>query len=372
MAPASRPSLSNALVVLCEDAFFAITATRHLSSDNLRALARRRAPIVAGLGPDVRGGLMGSWESWVTGLCAAIAPVAPPKWMPMADAVEAGLSLEHGARGVRSLFTSKPSEKEIMRVRTTGSLAVRVLGAVVSAAGNFSGEAALLRAAAVASLGLPEEDQRMLNGEQPIAADNLDVYADVEPKIARAIIKGAFQAAMGDGLDPREEDAVLKLSTKLGVTVEALNDARTSAKAAIEQTKSLGEASVDAIRYVLSDDKPDAEKFGIAAARLLLPAVHRRESITAINVGGSPTLGKKFMLDRREREAALALSWAAAISSDPSYARRVELMQRHNRVALDLGGSEDAGAEARAVIERHIDTELSQVAGLREGSGSSA
>ncbi len=371
MAPPSRPSLSNALVVLCEDAFFAITATRHLSADNLRALARRRAPVVAGLGPDVRGGFMGSWETWITSLCTAIAPIAPPKWMPMADAVEQGLSLEHGARGVRSLFTSKPSEKEIMRVRTTGSFAVRVLGAVVSATGTFSGESALLRAAAVASLGLPEDDQRTLNGEAPIAADNLDVYSDVEPKVGRAIIKGAFQAAMGDGLDPREEEAILKLSTKLGISVEAVNEARTAAKLAIDQSKALGEACVDAIRYVLSDDAADAEKYGIAAARLVLPAVHRRDAITSLNVGGGVTLGKKHTLDRKEREAALALAWTAAISSDPTYARRVELALRLNRVGADFGG-EDAAVDARSVVERHVDAELAQVAGLREGSGSSS
>ncbi len=371
MAPPSRPTLTNALVVLCEDAFFAITATRHLSADNLRALARRRAPVVAGMGPDVRGGFMGSWETWITSLCAAIAPIAPPKWMPMADAVEQGLSLEHGARGVRSLFTSKPSEKEVMRVRTTGSFAVRVLGAVVSATGTFTGESALLRAAAVASLGLPEEDQRMLNGEAPVQADNLEAYSDVEPKLARAIIKGAFQAAMGDGLDPREEEAVLKLSTKLAVPLEAVHEARAAAKLAIDQSTSIGEATVDAIRYVLSDDAPEAEKYGIAAARLMLAAVHRRNAITALNVGGGVSLGRKHTLDRKEREAALALAWTAAIASDPTYARRVELMQRHNRVAADFG-AEDAAEAARAVIERHVDAELSQITGLREGSGSSS
>lgn len=370
MAPPARPSLSNALTVLCEDAFFAITAARRLDVDHLRQLAKRRAPVVAGLGPDVRGGFMGSWESWVTSLCAAIAPIAPPRWMPMAEAVEHGLSLEHGARGVRSLFTSKPSEKEIMRVRTTGSLAVRVLGAVIAAPGQFSQESQLLRAATIASLGLPEEDQRMLNTEAPVAAENLDVYSDVEPKIARAIIKGAFQAAMGDGLDPREEDAVLKFATKLGLTVEAVNDARTAAKQQIEQSKAVGEACVEAIRYVLSDDKEDAETWGIAAARLTLAPVHRREAITAINVGQSVNLGKKYTLDRKERDAALAVAWAAALSSNPTHARRVELMQRHNRMAGDFG-AEDAGASVRAVLENHIDAELSQVAGLREGSASS-
>ena len=56
----------------------------------LRALARRRAPVVAGLGPDVRGGFMGSWETWITSLCTAIAgivgtsarsPIAV-RWLP--------------------------------------------------------------------------------------------------------------------------------------------------------------------------------------------------------------------------------------------------------------------------------------------------
>jgi len=371
MAPPARPSLSNALTVLCEDAFFAITAGHRLDTDSLRALARRRAPTVAGLGPDLRGGLMGAWEQWVTSLCSAIAPIAPPRWMPMADAVVLGLSLEHGARGVRSLFTSKPSEKEILRVRTIGSLAVRVLGAVASAPGTFTPEAGLLRASAVASLGLPEEDQRMLNNEVPVSAEALEIYGEVEPKIARAIIKGAFQAAMGDGLDPREEDAVLKLATKLSLSVEAVNDARTQAKQAVDQGKAFGEACVDAIRYVLGDDADVAEKFGIAAARLTLAPVHRRDALTSLNVGGTVTLGKKYTLERKEREAALAAAWAAVLSGDPSYARRVELMQRHNRIAADFGG-EEAGGEVRSALERHIDAELSVVAGLRDGGGSAA
>jgi len=371
MSPSARPSLSNALTVLCEDAFFAITAGHRLDADSLRALARRRTPLVAGLGPDVRGGLMSSWEPWVTSLCSAIAPIAPPRWMPMADVVVLGLSLEHGARGVRSLFTSKPSEKEVLRIRTIGSLAVRVLGAVASAPGTFSAESALLRSSAVASLGLPEDDQRMLNGEAPVSAEALDVYGDVDPKIARAIIKGAFHTAMGDGLDPREEDAVLKLAAKLSLSVEAVNEARTQGKQAVDQGKAFGEACVDAIRYVLGDDPEHAEKFGIAAARLTLAPVHRRDAITSLDVGGSVTLGKKYTLDRREREAALAVAWAALLSSDPSYARRVELMQRHNRMAADFGG-EDAGSDVRAVMERHVDTELSQVAALRSGAGSAA
>ncbi|MEZ4293810.1 MAG: hypothetical protein R3B70_02455 [Polyangiaceae bacterium] len=371
MAAPARPTLTNALTVLCEDAFFAIAACRKLDTDLMRSLSRRRAVVVAGLGPEMSGGLMTAWEPWLTSLCAAIAPISPPRWMPMADAVEQGLSLEHGARGVRSLFTSKPSEKEVLRVRTIGSLAVRVLAAVMAATGTFTGESALLRAAAVASLGLPEEDQRMLNNETPILAEALEVYGDVEPKLARAIIKGAFQAGMSDGLDPREEDAVLKLAAKLGVSVEAVNEARNQAKQTIEQGKTLGEAGVDAIRYVLADDGEEAEKYAIACARLTLATAQRKDAITSINVGGAVTLGKKYSLDRKERDAALGLAWLAVLGSDPTFARRSELMLRHDRVAVDFG-DKDAAASAREAIERHVDAELFAVAGLREGSGSAA
>ena len=43
------------------------------------------------------------------------------------------VSLAAGARGVRALFTSKPSEKEVQRTKRVGSLAVRALTAVLCA-----------------------------------------------------------------------------------------------------------------------------------------------------------------------------------------------------------------------------------------------
>jgi len=60
------------------------------------------------------------------------------------DAVEGGLSLEHGARGVRSLFTSKPSDKDVARVRSRGGVAVRVVTSVLVAAGPLNAESTLL------------------------------------------------------------------------------------------------------------------------------------------------------------------------------------------------------------------------------------
>src|SRR5262249_45208552 len=206
------------LVVLCEDAFFAIAGAVRFEIDHLRALAQRRAAALraAALGAPPEG--LEAGERWLFSLCAAIAPLAPPRWLPMADAIEAGLSLEHGARGMRSLFTSKPSEKEVNRIRSVGALSVRALGAVLSATGTFHAEAHMIRASVIASLGLPVEDQRLLNSEDPVAAEALDVPAGtIEAKLAKAIVRGGFYAAMGDGMDPREEQAMDAISRKLGL-----------------------------------------------------------------------------------------------------------------------------------------------------------
>jgi len=355
--PASSPNPVPVLVTLCEDAFFAIAGSGRFEIDHLRALAGRRASALrsAALGSPPDG--LDAWEGWLLSLCAAIAPIAPPRWMPMADAIEAGLSLEHGARGMRSLFTSKPSEKEVARVRLLGALAIRALGAALSATGTFHPEARLIRSTFIASLGLPAEDQRLYNSETPVPAESLDIPAGTEGKIAKAIVRGAFFAAMGDGMDPREEQAVSAIARKLGLTTEEVNAVRAEARAMIDASKDFGEACVDAIRYLLEGDTAESERLAAAAARLTLPSIQRRDAITSINVGAPVTLGRKHALDRRRREAVLALAWVAAMRSDPTYARRCQIAARHNGVAADLGDEADGGA-IRAAIDRHVEFEL--------------
>jgi hypothetical protein len=350
------PALGPALALVCEDALFGLTATARLDVDALDALAKRRIGAlrtVASGGGDL--GLAG-WESWVLAMCVAIAPITPPRWLPMADAVE-NLSLERGARGVRALFTTKPSEREIARVRSLGALAVRTLGSVLAASGTFPAESKLLRAAVVASLGLPEEDRERLTTEAPVEAEMLPITGDLDGAIARSFVSGAFLAAMSDGLDPREEQAVIAIARKAGLTSEAVAEARAEAKKALDGTKGLGEAAVDAIRYVLADATNEAETFAVATARLALPAVHRREVLTSVNVGGPVLLTRKHRLDRRQRDAALALAWVAALHADPSVTRRVVLAARHDDIATDLGDAA-AGAEVRGEIDRFVDRHL--------------
>ena len=75
------------------------------------------------------------FDAWVVEMARALAPIAPPVWVPMMEVVREKVTLEIGARGLRSLFSSKPSEKEVARVKRYGSLAVRVLRAVLSSDG---------------------------------------------------------------------------------------------------------------------------------------------------------------------------------------------------------------------------------------------
>src|ERR1700722_8368546 len=129
-APPPRLDLAAVLSHLCEDAFFTVAGSARLDVEALRALAQKRAPALVSAARGVASPGLDAWDPWIITLCAVLAPIAPPRWVPLADAIADGLSLEHGARGVRSLFTSKPSDKEVARVRGLGGMGVRAITSV--------------------------------------------------------------------------------------------------------------------------------------------------------------------------------------------------------------------------------------------------
>jgi hypothetical protein len=360
-APLPSPDLAAALSLLCEDAFFAVAGAARLDLDMLKALAARRAPALAAAAHGAPPPGLDTWAPWVLALSTALAPIAPPRWIPVADAVEAGLSLEHGARGLRSLFSSKPSDKDVARVRSVGGLAVRSITSVLGATGPLGDESRLLRGALIASLGLPEDARRELEAEQPMPAEALDLHGDHENKLARSIVRGCFYAGRIDGSDPREDQAVIAIGRKLGLTTDEVNQAREDARALTDAGKLFGDAVVDAVRYLLESDLVEAARFGAAAARLTLTAIQRHDAITAINLGSPVSLAKRHKLDRKQREAALGLSWLAAVHANPTYIRRAELVGRHDKLAADLGDEAD-GATVRAGLDRYVETELGAAA----------
>jgi tellurite resistance protein len=357
-----EPLLAQGLEVVAEDALFAVAAAGEDDENVLLGLGKRRADLYERV---VRGQARiptSSYRDWANGLAAAIAPVRPPLWMPMAELVRQGVTVEGGARGMRAFFTSKPSEKQVEHVRRVGALAVRALVAVLAADGDLDTDEQDLRAALVSSFGLSSEDEVRLTIESPVSVDELEIYGDLDSKLAKEVIRGAWLGAAGDGIDPREERVIATLATKLNVRPEDVEAARNEARKAIDEQRDIGAAAVDAIRYVLIDEPERAVALGKAAARLFLPRRHRLEPLSALHQRSTITLANRFHLGKTGQSAVLAASWLAALHSNPTSTRRIPLLLRHEDVAKDLR-ADTTGAVVREKVDRIVESQL-QVAAL--------
>jgi hypothetical protein len=351
----AREYLVNLLRCVCQDAMFALASSHEVVEDELNAISKRRTPFYDAVGKGAAVDI-DEWRTWTVAMCAVVAPVHPPVWLPMNELVQ-WVSLEAGARGVRSLFTSKPSEKEVQRTRKIGKLAVRALSSALGSDGELRPEEEQLRACLVAALGLPEEDEHVLTAEKPMPPEAIDLYGEIDPKMARALVRGAWLAVFSDGIEPREDEAVHKLAEKLGVPPPEAEALRQETRARVDVRKGFGASAVDAVRYVLSDEPGAGPKLARLTAELGLPAVHRSESLAAVDNGGPVILAKRHTLERGQREACLALAWFAALSTDPGVTRNAELAARHDRIATDLGARPE-GAVARALAEAFVQTQL--------------
>jgi hypothetical protein len=358
--------LVRGLQAITEDALFGVAAAGRDDEDTLNALARRRSDVYESIvaGRDAVG--VATYREWMTGLAAAIAPIRPPAWLPMSELVSSGLTLEGGVRGVRALFTTKPSEKKVEQVRQIGAFAVRVLSTILSADGELDADESDLIAALAASFGLPREDEERLLAETPAPPTELDTPVDLEAKHAKIMVAGAWLAAAMDGIAQRDDRAMTPLAPRLGVRVEDVEQARSDAKKAVDDQRDLGAAVIDAIRYILSDEPDHALTLGKVAARLFLPRRHRLEPLSALHQRGTVTLANRYRLARAEQDAVLAASWLAALHTDPSSSRRVSLILRHEDIARDLR-SDGTGAAVREKIDRIVESHL-QLAVLSGGA----
>jgi tellurite resistance protein len=271
------------------------------------------------------------------------------------------VTLEIGARGLRSLFSNKPSDKDVARVKRYGSLAVRVLRAVLASDGSLDDEERTTIASVVASLGLPEADANTLYGEPPVAPTTLDVYGEMDAAVARAILRGAWLAAAWDTVDPREEQTIQVVAQKLGVPTDELEALRKDALAKVDHRRRVGLAAVDAVRYVLSDRCPGlGVQLAAQTGTLMLPRRWRQEALSPVGQGAPVALAKRHVgLESDERLSVLGAAWAAALADDPTVGRRALLRARWERVAQDLGEDDPS---ARELVEVWIGEALAGVA----------
>ncbi len=345
-------SLSRLVGTLAEDAIFLFAGSRDGGLSSLASLAKRR---VEAYGACLRGEatprMVDQFDAWVIELARAMAPLTPPAWLPMGGVVAEKVTLEIGARGLRSLFSTKPSDKDALRVKRLGSLAVRVLRAVLAADGNIDAEEARTIAALVGSLGLPDADAAPLLTEEVVAIESLDVYGEIEPSVARALVSGAWLAAAWDTLDPREEHVVKTLAGKLSLSPADVEAARADAMARVDARRLAGLATVDFVRFVHADRVPGpAVPLAARAGTLMLPRRYREEALAQIGHGAPVTLARRYMnLPVEDRTMVLGIVWATALHDDPSLGRQALLRARYDKVADDL--AEDGTRPRQALSE---------------------
>jgi hypothetical protein len=354
-------ALARLVGVLAEDALFALAAGGDCA-DALEALAKRRHEAYAALPQGVPFARMtGAFEPWACELARALAPVAPPVWMPMMDVVRERVTLEGGPRGLRSLFSSKTSDKEASRITKIGTLAARVLRAVLAADGPLDPEESMLVSSFVAALGFPDVDAAKLRDEAPMPIEKVEIYGDLDPDTARAVVRGAWLAAAIDAIDPREEHVVRITGYKLGITNEQVESLRGEAQERVDARRLAGLAAIDGVRFVLSDRQPGAGvQLAALVARLMLPRRYRDEALAHVGHGAPVVLGKRYdALADPERVAVLGVAWAAALYEDPTLARRALLAARWERFADDIGGD---GEAPRALVEGWMQSVLMTMA----------
>lgn len=363
MPPGPDPrtaALARLISTVSEDAIFALGTGGGTGS--LDGLGKRRGEAYqAVLAGHRLNTLSGELDHWLVEMTRAIVPIHPPSFMPMGEVLRQNVTLEAGARGLRSFFSSKPSDKDVLRVKRLGTLATRVLRAVLAADGPLDPEEQRTIASLVASLGLPDEDAKPLFAEAPIAVEQLDVYGDVEKDIAKSLLRGAWMASAWDTIDPREEHIIRVVANKLSFPAMDLEVLRNDIVKLIDARRNVGSAAVDAIRFILSDRMPGhgvtlAAKTGM----FMLPKRYREEVLAQVGHGARVTLAQRYKtISSEDKEAVLGIAWAASLYEDPSIGRRALFRARHDRIAQDLG---EDGAKARQEIDEWLSAVLAPAA----------
>jgi uncharacterized membrane protein YebE (DUF533 family) len=347
------------LRVACEDALFATLGT---GPKLLDFLARKRGPAHEAFARGDRNSFpslaFGGWDPWMRALCRITAGSAAPWYLPMREAVDDGLTLEQEPTGLRALINIGHAS-HVERVRREGTMTVRILRAVASSDGQLGDDERQAIELLLAAMGLPEADTRVLLAEPAMPIASIEVPGGLDPKLARAIVTGAWEAAMADGLEEAERAAILAVGARLGVDPQTVEQLGQAAAKTVEAQLVVGAATVDAIRYVLAPLADEVTRPLVRACLVLAtPPRARAEALRALDRASTP-LKQPHALDKASRAAVLAASWAAVLAFDPPITLRARTLARHERVANDMG-AERLGREAREVVEEYVAGVLSR------------
>jgi hypothetical protein len=362
---ASTQALSRLVSHALGDAMFGFASGASL--DHMTELAKRRGEsYVAALTAKPIATITTAFDAWLVELTRAITAQHAPDFLPMSDILREGITLDASPKGLRGLFSSKPNEKDVLRVKRYGSLATRILRAVLAADGTLDQEERRTIAAFIAALALPETDASPLYAEEAIDVSKIEIFGEMEPAIAKALMRGAWLAAAWDQIDPREEDIIRTVGQRLSVAGPEIEAFRNEAVERVESRRASGLAAIDAVRFILADRIPGyGTDVAVQIAHLLLPRRYRDEAISnAAHWGTTPATaaqlgGRHKSLKADEKELVLQLAWCAALFEDPQLSRKALLRGRHDRIAQDLGID---GAKVRPGIEEWLSAVLAPAA----------
>jgi len=348
--------------VACEDALFAIAGS---GLGALEPVARNRAAAHEQIAREGLGNalVMADFDAWLAMMVRTGAPHFAPWMVPMRDAIEDGLTLHREPRGLRAIIPIGLDERRA-RVRRDGIFALRVARSVANADSVVSADEARSVELLLAALGLSEEDTRILRAEAPMPMAAIELPSELEPKIAKAIVIGAWQVAAVDGIDEREHDAIDALAARVGVDPATVTEIGRAAALAVDRQRKFGHALLDVVRYILLPVPPEeTTALSLAIIHLAIPTLDRNEALRIVNPGATTPLAQKHDLDRGLRERVLAGAWACALAIDPNLSTRAHLRARHGRAALHLDADRMA-EDARGAVEKWLDGVLARGAAV--------
>lgn len=332
---------------LVRDFITAVAARDDVTDSMLESFAKRRAPLYAR--PDV---IPVGTAYWI-GIAAALAPIGPPSWMPMEALVLAGHTLEGGARGLRGLFTREPSDKERKRVLRIATLAARILQIVARADANVRSDETHLIEMAMNSFGLNPEERARTQFDGPPSFETLDVPGDLDARSRHELLRGAWQLALIESLDPAKDVMVRGIAGHLGVSAE-YDTVRSEVQHEQHKQSEMAQVAVDLVRA--SSRLVPAEQLHPWLEHLVDAAVPpaRRHELRGLALGNAPVmLDAVPRLDDDRKRQAIALAAATLLGTDPrvsvSTAVRAQLVG-----AAEQAGLGDSAETAFALIDRWL------------------
>jgi len=330
-------------------------AARESFARHLTDIARRRAsryadPAAAPSGP-----------AYWTDLAAALAPVLPSELMPLWGLIDDGVTLEGGAKGLRSLFSATPSEKERRRVQRTATLAARVLAVAAGADGAAPEDEKRLGDMAMASFGLSADELTAARADAPARASQLEVFGELPGSVRRELVRGAWQVAAQGAAREAVDDELLTVAAKLEVSAElgAIRAEVAHANARCARVAGLAvELMLASLAALPAEAKAPCFEHLVLAAAPPSAAASLRTRASA----GEPGAPERFAsLVAAQRAQAVALAWASARSLNLAASTEAVARGALRAAAADL----DAAAESVAAMElvdRYLNERVAEAA----------